>query len=116
MPAPLITQQELEYRVQKICLINGEYQCDQLDSLIDAAIQERDDATISSSSALGHSSTVSIDAAANKVNALLAAKDLCLAKKAAAEADDATSATIDAARQYTDPMARGFQFQNRCIE
>ena len=116
MPAPLPTQAELEYRVKKVCLLNGVYDCDQLDPLIDAAIQERDDAVISSSSALGHSSTVSIDAAANKVNSLLAAKALCLAKKAESEETDSTAATIDAARQYGDPMARGFNFNNRCIE
>jgi len=116
MPAQPASQLHLESIVTRTCLINGAYDCAQLDPLITAAEQELDDAVVQSSSALGHSSTISIDAAQAKLNRYLEAQALCHAKYAAAAEDDATAATIANARMESDPMQRGFNFNNRCIE
>lgn len=105
----------LESIVRRICLVDGEYNCDLLDAKIEEAESEFDQAVLSSTSALGHSATADVEAAQAKLNRYLEAQALCEAKKAAADAG-ADAAAIAATRADRDPISHAISFSGRRIE
>ena len=115
MPAQPTNPLVLDHIVETQCLVDGVYQCSLLDPQINAAIQELDDAATTSSSALGHSATVDEATIRAKLDRLLAAKQLCLARKTSAEAGD-TALETAAAQPAQSAKAVGFDFSGRQIE
>lgn len=112
MPAQPTNPLVLDHIVETQCLVDGVYQCSLLDPQINAAITELDDAATTSSSALGHSATVDESAIRSKLDRLLAAKQLCLARKAVVDAEG-TDDEVALAQPYEDPYCTAIDHSTR---
>ncbi|MBP7951717.1 MAG: hypothetical protein KA004_18895 [Verrucomicrobiales bacterium] len=116
MPAQPASDELLDFIVEAEAKQNdGSYNCEVFTAQIQAAIRDLDNAKLASRSALGQSASVDVDACQANLDRLLAARRLCLDRKAAVEA----GATGDEALgMMPDRGTKGhsFDFSARRIE
>lgn len=114
MPIPIPSDDEIDFIIETKLMDGTAYACDLLNSEIEAARLALQDASVSSSSALGHSATIDADAARANLNTLLLARKTCQARAAAVTAE-LSAPEVANAQPFSDPMARHFDFSHRRI-
>jgi len=112
MPIPIPSDDEIDFIIETKLMDGDAYSCDLLNAEIEAARQALADASVTSSSALGHSATVDAELARANLNTLLLARKTCQAR-AAAVAAELSEQEIANAQPFEAPINRSFNFAAR---